>query len=117
MHQIIFQKKMIKVCEESLAILLKITFEAVLNDGMFPDDWKKGNIVPAHKAAPKTIQINYRPISLLPIFANTFEKIIFASMFGYISKVDFSQFFSLVFVQEILALCNFEIKFMKYKNQ
>ena len=107
---------MIKVCEESLAVLLKITFEAVLNDGIFPDDWKKGNIVPAHKADQKTIQINYRPISLLPIFANTFEKIIFASMFEYISKMDFSQFVSLVFGQEILALYNFEIKYMKYKN-
>ena len=75
--------KMIKMCGESLALPLKMIFEAALNDGVFPDDWKKGNIVPVHKKDLKTMLINYRPISLLPIFAKIFEKIIFTSMFEY----------------------------------
>ena len=45
-----------------------------------------GNIVPAHKMDLKSIQINYHPISLLPIFAKIFEKIIFTSMFEYFIK-------------------------------
>ena len=28
-------------------------FEAALNDGFFPNDWKKGNIAPVHKKNPK----------------------------------------------------------------
>ena len=75
--------KMIKMCGESLALPLKMIFEVALNDGVFPDDWKKGNIVPVHKKDLKTMLINYRPISLLPIFAKIFEKIIFTSMFEY----------------------------------
>ena len=71
------------MCGESLALPLKMIFEAALNDGVFPDDWKKGNIVPVHKKDLKTMLINYRPISLLPIFAKIFEKIIFTSMFEY----------------------------------
>ena len=75
--------KMIKMCGESLALPLKMIFEAALNDGVFPDDWKKGNIVPVHKKDLKTMLINYHPISLLPIFAKIFVKIIFTSMFEY----------------------------------
>ena len=59
--------KMMKMCGESLALPLKMIFEAV-----FPDDWKKGNIVPVHKKNLKTMLINYCPISLLPIFAKIF---------------------------------------------
>ena len=75
---------MITMCGESLALPLKMIFETALNDGVFPVDWKKGNIVPVHKKDLKTVLINYRPISSLPIFAKIFEKIIFTSMFEYI---------------------------------
>ena len=73
--------KMIKICDESLALSLKIISEAALNDGVFPDDCKKDNIAPVHKKTLKTMLISYRPISLLPIFAKIFENIIFVSMF------------------------------------
>ena len=66
---------MIKIFGESLALPLKMIFEAALNDGVFPSDWKKGNIVPVRKKDLKIILINYDPISLLPIFAKIFEKI------------------------------------------
>ena len=76
--------KMIKMCGESMTLKpLKMIFEEALNDGLFPDDWKKGNIVLVHKNNLKTMLINYCPISLLPIFAKIFEKIIFRSMFEY----------------------------------
>ena len=75
--------KMIKMCGELLALPLKMIFEAALNDDVFPYKWKKGNIVPVQKKDLKTMLINYRPISLLPIFAKIFEKIIFTSMFEY----------------------------------
>ena len=59
-----------------------MTFEAALKNGVFLDDWKKGNIVPVRKKDLRTMLINH-PISLLPIFAKIFEKIIFTSMFEY----------------------------------
>ena len=60
-----------------------MVFEAALNDGVFLEDLKKGHIVPVHKKGLKTMLINYRPISLLPIFAKIFEKIIFTSIYEY----------------------------------
>ena len=40
---------MIKLCNDSVTIPLKIIFEESLKKGIFPDMWKKGNIIPAHK--------------------------------------------------------------------
>ena len=70
--------KITKISGESLALALKMIFGAALNDGVFPNDWKKGNIVPVQDF--KTMLINYRPIRLVPMFAKIFEKIIFTSM-------------------------------------
>ena len=66
-----------------MALPLKIIFEEALSDGVFPDDWKKGNIVPVYKKDLWTLLINSRPISLLSIFAKIFEDIIFTPIFEY----------------------------------
>ena len=52
-------------------------FKAHLNEGVFPEDWKEGNIVTVHKKALKTMLISYRSVSLLQMFAKKFVKIIF----------------------------------------
>ena len=41
--------KIMKICNESVTIPLKIIFEESLKNGIFPDIWKKENIIPAHK--------------------------------------------------------------------
>ena len=74
---------MIKICNEAVTIPLKIIFEESLKKGIFPDIWKKGNIIPAHKKEDKTLINNYRPISLLPIFGKIFERVIYNSLFNY----------------------------------
>ena len=45
--------KMIKTCNESVTIPLIIIFEESLKKRIFPDIWKKGNIIPAHKKEDK----------------------------------------------------------------
>ena len=59
--------RMIKVCDESLLKPLLILFKNSLKLSYYPDIWKKSNIIPAHKKNDKQL-LNYRPISLLPIF-------------------------------------------------
>ena len=75
--------KMIKLCEESIVIPLKIIFEDSLKCGVFPEIWKKANVVPVHEKEDKTLVKNYRPISLLPIFGKIFERVIYNSIFNY----------------------------------
>ena len=40
------------------------------------------NIIPVHINSDKKLVKNYRPISLLPIFGKTFEKIIFNKIYN-----------------------------------
>ena len=75
--------KMIKLCEESIVIPLKIIFKESLKCGVFPEIWKKANAVPVHEKEDKTLVKNYRPISLLPIFGKIFERVIYNFIFNY----------------------------------
>ena len=76
---------MVKLCGPHLCVPLKIIFENILRTGIFPDQWKEANVTPVHKKNDKQIISNYRPISLLPILAKVFEKIIFQNLYAYLN--------------------------------
>ena len=57
---------MIKMCDKSITPPLKIIFDTALKSGIYPDKWKRANVVPLHKKESKNILKNYRPTSLLP---------------------------------------------------
>ena len=87
---------MIKLCGKSIARPLSLIFQSILNDGVFPDDWKKRNIVPCHKKDSKNLIKNYRSISLPPIFSKAFERLIYNSLYNYFTKTNFLLSASLV---------------------
>ena len=49
----------------------------VLSQGIFPGSLKSASIMPVHKNNKATDKENYRPVSVLPLFSKTFEKIIY----------------------------------------
>ena len=75
--------RMIQLCGKSIAKPLKYLFESSLTAGIFPEDWKKANIIPVHKKESKNCLKNYRSKSLLPIFSKVFEKLIFNALFHF----------------------------------
>ena len=74
---------MMQLRAKSIALPLKLLFKTTLEEGTFPEDWKKSNVVPIHKKQFKNLIKNYRPISLLPIFSKILERLIFNSMFNF----------------------------------
>ena len=66
--------RMIKICDKLLLKPLVILFKNSPKSSHYPDIWKRSNIIPVHKKNDKQLVINYRPISLLPIFGKIFEK-------------------------------------------
>ena len=51
---------------------------------IFPNEWKKPNVVPVHKKGDKQILKNYRPLSLLPIAGKIFERLLYDKMFEFL---------------------------------
>ena len=58
---------MLKMCGDTICKLLELIFKQALTTGVFPSEWKKGNIVSYYKKGDKQNLKNYRPVSLLPI--------------------------------------------------
>ena len=60
---------------------MELIFRSCLKNGKFPTEWKKANVVPAHKKGDKQNLKNYRPISLLPVAGKIFERIWYNNMY------------------------------------
>ena len=80
--------RMLKICVDSINKLLGLIFRACLEHGIFSQIWKKANVVPIHKKNDKQSIRNYRPVSLLPICGNIFERLLYNNMFSFLIEND-----------------------------
>ena len=55
--------RMLKLSQKSILKPLKLIFENCVRTRLFPDQWKKANIVPIHQKSDKQLIKNYRPVS------------------------------------------------------
>ena len=51
--------RMIKICDESLIVPLRLIFENCLHQEIFPKPWERANVVPVHKKNEKNLKENY----------------------------------------------------------
>ena len=79
---------MIKIFGESICKPLELIFHSCLQPGVFPDIWKRANIIPIHNKNQKNLLKNYRPVSLLPICSKIFERILYDRIFMFLSEND-----------------------------
>ena len=63
--------------------------------GIFPHKLKIAKVIPVYKAEDPSLFVNYRPISLLPVFSKFFEKVMYNRL------VEFAETY------EILFCCQF----------
>ena len=77
---------MIKLCGNSICKPLSIISSNCLNEGKFPHEWKKVNVVPVHRKGNKQSLKNYRPVSLLPICSKTFKRLAYNEMFNFFTE-------------------------------
>lgn len=69
-----------------LTPVLAHIFNLSISQGTFPDGMKKAIIVPIHKSGDKDDLSNYRPISILPLFAKLFERLMLNRIIAFIEK-------------------------------
>ena len=80
--------KILKMCAEEIVDVLVLFFQASLNQGKVPEDWKKANIVPLFKKGDKHKAENYRPVSLTSVTCKLLEHIIYSNIMGHLEKHD-----------------------------
>ena len=68
-----------------IALLSKIIFKNILETSNHPNMWTLANVTPIFNKEDKQLVKNNRPISLLPICGKLFEKIIFTSLYSYLT--------------------------------
>lgn len=73
-------------CANNLVIPLHFIYNKSLETGIFPTIWKLSKVVPVYKEGAKDVVGNYRPISILSIFAKLFEALLNPILQGYLSK-------------------------------
>ena len=76
--------RMIKMCAVSIVVPLMIIFNKALATSVYPDIWKRRNVVPVHLKDSKNLVKHYRPICLLPVFGKIFEKILNNVLFEHL---------------------------------
>ena len=60
----------------------------MVKSGINPDDLKIAKVVPIYKSGDTTKCTNYRPISVLSIINNIFEKILYKRLYDYLEKFE-----------------------------
>ena len=77
---------LLKLIADQITPSLTILFNLCLDNGTFPDQWKKANITPVYKKGQKELKSNYRPISLLPAISKVLERIIFNRIYAHLES-------------------------------
>ena len=90
----IFHTYFIKNCEPELSYILAKLFNKCLKESCFPDCWKDSSVVPVlMNVGERSTAKNYRPVSLLSVVSNVFEKLVNNSIVDHLEKCDlFSDF-------------------------
>ena len=78
--------KLLKLCSKELSPVFTILFQASLDQGTIPEDWKLANIVPLYKKGDRKTPENYRPVSLTSIPCKLLEHIIHSSVMDHLEK-------------------------------
>ena len=75
--------RLLRECPDLIAESLSLIFNRSIITGIFPNEWKCAKVVPVYKQGKLNCVDNYRPISIIPVVAKVFERIIYDQVFLY----------------------------------
>ena len=77
--------------------MLRLSFDAIggvflhllnssLTNAEIPDPWKHSLVFPIHKSGDPSDPSNFRPISIVPVFAKIVERAVHQQLYSYLSQ-------------------------------
>ena len=76
--------KILRVAAAGISGSLTSLFNYSLESGELPGEWKSAHITPVPKGGDSEIVVNYRPVSVLPVVAKVFERLIHKQLYTFL---------------------------------
>ena len=86
-----FLQDFLKECLDLITASLCSIFNRSITSGIFPEEWKCAKVTPLFKNGQRSDLNNYRPISVTPIVAKVFERIIYDQLYAYLTLEAFQK--------------------------
>ena len=77
--------KLLKMAASIVTPSLTAIFTKSIITGIYPTEWKMARVTPVFKKGEKSDLNNYRPISVIPVVSNVFEKIVYDQLYQYLN--------------------------------
>ena len=77
--------RLLRECADLIADPMCSVFNESIRSGIFPQEWKCAKVIPLFKEGNHS-DFNYRPISIVPIVAKVFERIIYDQVYSYVTE-------------------------------
>ena len=78
--------KIIKLNSDIFANFICLHFNYCIDNGEFPQEFQKADIIPVHKKNEKSDKTNYRPVSIPPNLSRIYEKLIHDQLYGFLIR-------------------------------
>ena len=78
--------RLLKETSHQVAPALTLLFQASLNQGKVPDEWKSANITPLFKKGDRSAAVNYRPVSLTSVCSKVMEHIVHSHIISHLDS-------------------------------
>ena len=76
--------RIIHECAHELVVPVTKICRLSIEQGTCPITWKRANVVPIFKKGDKACALNYRSVSLLPLFSKVLEKVVFNTLIRHV---------------------------------
>ncbi|CAM9923565.1 unnamed protein product, partial [Heterosigma akashiwo] len=76
--------RVLKDCAGQLVAPLTRLFQKIGKAAEFPTSWKVARVTPVYKKEDASLPKNYRPISVLPTLATTFERVLMPQLASFL---------------------------------
>jgi len=77
-------ENLVKQCMQLIKGPLTHIYNLSLNSGVFLDIWKTAKVKPLYKKGDKYDMRNYRPISIIPVFAKLLERLMYNRIISFL---------------------------------
>ena len=80
----VISAKLLRMVAQAISLSITYLFNASMQSGQIPTEWKEANIIPVPKSGDKDDVSSYRPVSVIPVLAKIFKSLVHRQLYDYL---------------------------------